>query len=61
MSTAHDKAERLVRKFHEEMPITNKPEYEAAKQCALICIDEILASNPTYPVSHHYDDLLAPL
>jgi hypothetical protein len=49
--TPKEKAKELYNKFFTSVPFLSKgchpmDDYNAAKQCALIAVDEIIASNP---------------
>ena len=44
--TPKEKAEYLIDKFIQYTPADEDIEYEYAKECALIAVDEILNSNP---------------
>lgn len=50
--TPKEKAKELVDKFRNEFTLVKKDYnvdlYRDAKQCALIAVDEIIASNPCY-------------
>ena len=57
--TPKEKAEELFNKFpehtkifHEERGWEDYP--EASKQCAIICVDEIIKNNPTNPLKSSY-------
>jgi hypothetical protein len=45
--TPKEKARELVKKFYDELP--QWVNCEEAKQCALICVDEIINSRPQRP------------
>jgi len=48
--TPKEKAEQLVVEFYRNIPNDEIGEdKESAKKCALIAVDEIIKSNPTYP------------
>ena len=46
------KAEDLILKFS----ILNEHQNELVKQCALICVNEMIAHNPTYPNTADWDE-----
>lgn len=51
--TAKEKAQELINRFIPNMPYANTKEW--AKQCALICVDEILESELLTPqLKRHY-------
>lgn len=53
---AEDKAAELVEKYFsklEDVGTISSEVYKDAKQCALICVGEILESYPTYVKSFH--------
>lgn len=57
--TAKEKAELLIKTFqHSESPdgYNDVRDVHAAIRCALIEVDEIIDSNPTYPSNVDWDD-----
>ena len=64
--TPKEKAEELVIKMYQPLPASKEAvkgkedlyynQFSAAKQCALIAVDEILNSNPTYQNDVDWDD-----
>lgn len=52
MSTAAEKAKELVDRYVPFTPAEEEPEYLYAKQCALICVDEIIESYSKYSGMH---------
>jgi len=53
------KAKELIEKFrpfaHKNFTMANDGEIEKAKQCAIICVREILASDPLSPSNANVD------
>jgi hypothetical protein len=49
--TPKEKAQELFNKFFRNIIGYGPRERETAKQCALIAVDEIINSNPTYELS----------
>jgi len=51
-----EKAHELIDKFYRYVPADEECEHEYAVQCALIAVDEIINSFPTYPSEVDWDD-----
>ena len=54
--TPKEKAEELVKEFGLKFPMGSPDDFifNQAKQCALICVDELLESNSMFPQSIEY-------
>ena len=50
------KAKELIEKFSETIYSPNNLSHIGGKECALICVDEILKHNPSYAFWQTYDD-----
>ena len=64
--TPKEKAEELVIKMYQPLPSSKEAEkgkehlyynqYNAAKQCVLIAVDELIKSTPTFDNKHFFDE-----
>jgi hypothetical protein len=54
--TPKEKAEDLYQKFLRYAPAEEEFEHEHTKQSALIAVDEIIKSEPSYPSDVDWDD-----
>ncbi len=58
--TAKEKAEELVHIFNDELFHKGHPmSLEIVKNCALICVKEIIESNPTHPYNGGFYETVA--
>ncbi len=55
MKTPKEKAKELVDRFCNQCHYCEMDDYEAAKQCALICVDEIIESSPFGPCNGYFE------
>ena len=56
MSKAKEKAEELVAQFRNHTPILKGDVYYHAKECALICVDELIEEAREFCDDNHHHD-----
>ncbi len=54
MTQEQEKARSLIHKFVQFTPAEEELEWEYAKQCAIICVNEIIDSKPISPQKSDY-------
>ncbi len=56
--TPKEKATELLTKYRRHLPVNTVTDLEA-KVCALIAVDEIIKSNPVFPISFNSNPITA--
>ena len=58
MTAEQQKAKELIEKFNSLLPYyTHNDNTNTAKQCAILCVDEIINASPTNPLKGSYIEL----